>query len=57
MREYLGTSDPDVKTLLGKESPEEIASTLVNGTKLGDASLRAQLLSAARRPLTPITIR
>jgi hypothetical protein len=51
VREYLGTSDPDVKTLLGKESPEEIASTLANGTKLGDASLRAQLLSAGPKAI------
>jgi hypothetical protein len=51
VREYLGTSDPDVKTLLGKESPEEIAATLVNGTKLGDASLRAQLLAAGPKAI------
>src|SRR5271170_298672 len=51
VREYLGTADPDVKTLLSKESPEEIASTLVNGTKLGDASLRAQLLSAGPKAI------
>jgi hypothetical protein len=51
VREYLGTSDPDVKTLLGKESPEEIAATIVNGTKLGDPSLRAQLLSAGPKAI------
>jgi hypothetical protein len=51
VREYLGTSDPDVQTLLGKESPDEIAAAVVNGTKLGDASLRAQLLSAGPKAI------
>ena len=45
VREGLGTSDPDVKALLGNESPEGIAAAMVDGTKLGDASFRAQLLS------------
>jgi hypothetical protein len=44
VREYLGTSDPDVRALLGNNSPEEIADRLVSGTKLADAPLRAQLL-------------
>ena len=44
LREYLGTSDPDVRTLLGKRSPDEIAASLVDGTKLGDPALRTQLL-------------
>jgi hypothetical protein len=44
VREYLGTSDPDVRTLLGNQSPEEIAEALVAGTKLGDAPVRAKLL-------------
>ncbi|HXA35840.1 MAG TPA: S46 family peptidase [Steroidobacteraceae bacterium] len=44
VREYLGTSDPDVRRLLGNQSPEEVASTLVAGTKLGDSALRTQLL-------------
>jgi hypothetical protein len=44
VREYLGTSDPDVRTLLGNNSPEEISDMLVTGAKLGEASLRAQLL-------------
>jgi V8-like Glu-specific endopeptidase len=45
LREYLGTSDPDVRALLGKRSPQEIADALVTGTKLGDAKLRTQLLA------------
>jgi hypothetical protein len=44
VREYLGTTDPDVRALLGKRSPEEIAEMLVAGTKLDQATLRAQLL-------------
>ncbi len=44
VREYLGTSDPDVRALLGKNSPEEIADALVTGTKLSEAALRAKLL-------------
>ena len=45
VREYLGTGDPDVRTLLGKRSPEEIADSIVSGTKLTQAPLRAQLLA------------
>ena len=45
VREYLGTTDPDVQALLGKRSPEEIADELVSGTKLSDASFRARLLA------------
>ncbi|MDP9084425.1 MAG: S46 family peptidase [Pseudomonadota bacterium] len=45
VREYLGTTDPDVSTLLGKRSPEEIAAELVSGTKLSDAVFRGQLLA------------
>ncbi|HEY4445052.1 MAG TPA: S46 family peptidase [Steroidobacteraceae bacterium] len=44
LREYLGTTDPDVRALLGTRSPEEIADALVDGTKLDQAPLRAQLL-------------
>jgi V8-like Glu-specific endopeptidase len=45
LREDLGTSDPDVRALFGKRSPQEIAEALVTGTKLGDAKLRTQLLA------------
>ncbi len=41
-REYLGADDPDVKALLGKESPEAMAARLVSGSKLADvAAVRA----------------
>jgi hypothetical protein len=45
VRECLGTTDPDVRALLGNRSPGEIADALVDGAKLSEASLRAQLLS------------
>jgi hypothetical protein len=45
VREDLGTGDADVRTLLGKRSPEEIANSIVAGTKLNQAALRAQLLA------------
>jgi hypothetical protein len=45
VREDLGTSHPDFIAVMGKRSPEEIVDTAVNGTKLTDAKLRAQLLA------------
>lgn len=42
-REYLGPDHPQVKLLLGKESPEARAARLVSGTKLGDAEVRKAL--------------
>jgi hypothetical protein len=45
VREYLGTGDADVKALLGRQSPREIAAAMVNNTKLADANFRAQLLA------------
>jgi hypothetical protein len=45
LREDLGTTDPDVQTLLSKRSPAEIADGLLDGTKLGDAALRTRLLA------------
>jgi V8-like Glu-specific endopeptidase len=45
VREDLGTSDPDFIAVMGKRSPQDIAVSIVDGTKLGDAKLRAQLLA------------
>jgi V8-like Glu-specific endopeptidase len=42
-REYLGADDPDTKLLLGKESPEQLASRLVAGSKLADPAYRKAL--------------
>jgi hypothetical protein len=45
VREDLGTSDADFISVMGKQSPEEIAGSIVDGTKLTDPKLRAQLLA------------
>ena len=42
-REYLGVDDLDTKLLLGKESPEQLAERLVNGTSLADPAVRKAL--------------
>lgn len=43
MREYLGPDYPLVRNLLIELSPEELATGLVQQTRLGDAALRRQL--------------
>lgn len=43
MREYLGPDDPLVRTLFGTESPAELATRLVQGTKLADPKVRLAL--------------
>ncbi|HZV21475.1 MAG TPA: S46 family peptidase, partial [Hyphomicrobiales bacterium] len=44
LREVLGPDDPFVKKVLGKKSPEQLASELIDGTRLADPHLREQLL-------------
>jgi hypothetical protein len=44
VREILGPDDPMVHTLLGRQSPEQLAASLVKGTKLGDVAARKKLL-------------
>ncbi len=43
LRETLGTDHPFVVQILGKESPEQAAKRLVDGTKLGDPTYRKAL--------------
>jgi Peptidase S46 len=43
MREWLGPDAAIVKSVLGKDSPDTLATRLVDGSKLGDAKVRAQL--------------
>jgi hypothetical protein len=43
MREKLGTGNPQVLQILGKDSPEQVAARLIDGTKLGDPAVRNQL--------------
>jgi hypothetical protein len=45
VREYLGADDPDVRALMGKRSPEEIAAEVVDGSKIKQVEVRAQLLA------------
>ncbi|HYD28974.1 S46 family peptidase [Brevundimonas sp.] len=43
-REYLTVDHPQVKAMLGRESPEALADRLISGTKLADAEFRRQAL-------------
>lgn len=43
LREWLGTDDDFVRNVLGKESPDEFAKRLVDGTRLGDPAVRKAL--------------
>lgn len=42
-REYLTPDAPQVRTLLGKDSPEALAARIAKGTRVGDAAFRKQL--------------
>ncbi len=48
LRESLGTDDPFVVQVLGKESPEQVAKRLIDGTKLGDLAFRKSLWEGDR---------
>ncbi len=50
-REYLTVDNPQVKALLGKDSPEQIAERVVSGTRLADPAFRAQALAMAPEQL------
>jgi hypothetical protein len=43
MRELLGPDDPHVKALLGAESPEQLATRLVSGSRVADVAERRRL--------------
>ncbi|MEO8753844.1 MAG: S46 family peptidase [Casimicrobiaceae bacterium] len=43
MREFLGPDHPLVRNILKEDSPDSLAATLVDGTKLGDPKVRKQL--------------
>ncbi len=45
LREYLGTGDADVRAIMGKQSPAEIAAEIVDGSQLKDPAVRAKLLA------------
>jgi hypothetical protein len=42
-REYLTADSPDVRLLLGNESPEAVAASLVRGSRLADPAVRRAL--------------
>ena len=42
-REYLTADDPNVRALLGRDSPEQLSQRLVSGTRLGDPAVRRRL--------------
>jgi hypothetical protein len=44
LRELLGADDPIVKAVLGKDSPEQLATRVVRGSKLADPKQRLRLL-------------
>lgn len=43
MRELLGPDDAFVKMVLGKLSPRQVASRVIDGTRLGDVAVRRAL--------------
>lgn len=58
MRELLGPDYPLVRTVLGEDSPDSLAKSLVEGTQLADPKLREQLwdggaaaIEASRDPM------
>jgi len=43
MRERLSPSNSQVMQILGKDSPEQVAARMIDGTRLGDPAVRKQL--------------
>ena len=55
VRRQLGPDDPFVRTMLGKESPEQLAQRLVSGTHLDDAKVRADLYNGGQSAIDSST--
>ena len=51
MQAMLGPDDPEVKNALGKESPADLATRLVKGTKLKDPKVRRALFEGGKAAL------
>jgi hypothetical protein len=49
LREALGADHPAVKAVLGKDSPRDVATKAVRGTRLADPKLRGQLLEGGAK--------
>ena len=54
-REYLGADDADTRLLLGRESPEGLATRLLAGTKLADPAVRKALLEGGATAIAAST--
>jgi hypothetical protein len=50
LREVFGMDDPRIKQIFGKQSPREIATAAVKGTKLGNPAVRKAILEG-KQPL------
>ncbi len=51
-REYLTVDHPDVKRLLGRESPEALAERLISGTRMADAAFRREAAGMTLEQMT-----
>jgi hypothetical protein len=51
-REYLTVDNPQVKALLGRESPEALADRLISGTRMTDAAFRREAAGMTLEQLT-----
>jgi hypothetical protein len=52
LREVFGMDDPRIKQVFGKQSPREIATAAVKGTKVGDPAVRKAILEGKQPPDT-----
>ncbi len=55
VRRDLGTDDPFVKKMLGKESPEQLAHRLVTGTRLEEPKVREELYKGGKNAVETST--
>jgi hypothetical protein len=55
LREELGPDDKFLRELLGKRSPREVATDLLNGTKLKDVAFRKQLFDGGKAAVAAST--
>jgi hypothetical protein len=53
--EEMGAADPFLKIVLGGKSPHEVATGLVNGTKLDDPAVRKQLVEGGEAAIAAST--
>ncbi|GAC1550632.1 MAG: S46 family peptidase [Collimonas sp.] len=51
LREILGTDDPFVKQVLGKQSPDQLSAALIDNTKLGDPAVRKALWQGGKEAI------